>query len=200
MSDVTRASAASEPRERSAPAKRRASERVGESDGRSPSDHYDGERFCNPHAPAGRSFREVVRWARTRQRTPWPASAPLTPQAPPPASVAPGQVAVTFIGHSTFLVRTTSLAFITDPVFTTHAGPFGRLGPRRVRPPAIALPDLPTVDLVLQSHNHYDHLQPASLRAFDAAHVVTTLGVGRYLPENGGGHTELDWWQSRTFG
>ena len=68
--------------------------------------------------------------------------------------------------------------FITDPVFTAHAGPFGRLGPPRVRPPAIPLADLPRVDVVLLSHNHYDHLQPSSIAAIGGA-VVTTLGVGR---------------------
>jgi L-ascorbate metabolism protein UlaG (beta-lactamase superfamily) len=117
--------------------------------------------------------------------------------------------------------------FITDPVFTTHAGPFGRLfGPRRVRPPAIALRDLPRVDVVLLSHNHYDHLQPSSLRALGTAEIVTTLGVGRYIPPKGGNHKrdavasafrrnragrrnrasrrnraiELDWWQNTRIG
>lgn len=130
---------------------------------------------------------------RTRTRTPWPASVPLTPQAAPPPHVEPGQAAVTFIGHSTFLIRTASMVAITDPVFTTHAGPFGRFGPRRVRPPAIPLAELPRVDVVLLSHNHYDHLQPSSLRALGGAHVVTALGVGRHA-------RELDWWQETRIG
>ena len=157
------------------------------------SDHCDGVRFFNPHAVTGRSWREVLRWARTRERTPWPAAAPLLPHAAPPVRVAAGHVAVTFIGHDTFLLRTATRVFLTDPVFTSHAGPFGRLGPRRIRPPAIAVPDLPRVDVVLLSHNHYDHLQPSSLAALDAE-VVTTLGVGRYLPRRP--LAELDWWQS----
>jgi L-ascorbate metabolism protein UlaG (beta-lactamase superfamily) len=161
------------------------------------SDHCGGARFFNPHAVTGRSWREVARWARTRQRTAWPARAPLPPQQPPPPAVEPGQVAITFIGHSTFLVRTASVVFITDPVFTTHAGPLGRFGPARARPPAIALRDLPRVDFVLLSHNHYDHLQPSSLAAI-GADVVTTLGVGRYLPR--APRAELDWWQSADIG
>ena len=89
-----------------------------------------------------------------------------------------GAVAVTFIGHSTFLIRTASTVILTDPVFTAHAGPFGRMGPRRVRPPAIAPSALPPVDLVLVSHNHYDHLQPSSLRLFaDRATYVAPIGV-----------------------
>jgi L-ascorbate metabolism protein UlaG (beta-lactamase superfamily) len=152
---------------------------------------------------------------RTRARDAWPGAVPLTPQAAPPPHVERGQAAVTFVGHSTFLIRTSSLVAITDPVFTTHAGPFGRFGPRRVRPPAIALRELPRVDVVLLSHNHYDHLQPSSLRALGAP-VVTALGVGRYVPPEGGSHrspeknpvasafrrniTELDWWQETRIG
>jgi L-ascorbate metabolism protein UlaG (beta-lactamase superfamily) len=176
------------------------------------SDHCDGERFTNPHAVAGRSFREVWRWMRTRTRTAWPASIALRPQAAPPPRVERGQAAITFIGHATFLIRTASLVAITDPVFTAHAGPFGRFGPRRVRPPALSLAELPHVNVILLSHNHYDHLQPSSLRALDAA-VVTALGVRRHVPTEGGNDkrkrgasafrrkiTELDWWQETRIG
>jgi L-ascorbate metabolism protein UlaG (beta-lactamase superfamily) len=145
------------------------------------SEHCDGERFFNPGANA-RPLSDVIKWMRTRQRTPWPASLPIAPRPAPPAAVESGRVAVTFIGHSTVLIRTASLVIITDPVFTAHAGPFGRTGPRRVRPPAIAPASLSPVDLVLVSHNHYDHLQPSSVRLFaDTAAFVTTLGVGRQL-------------------
>ncbi len=154
------------------------------------SDHCDGERFFNPHGNA-RPLRDVIKWMRTRRQTPWPSHVPLAPHGPPPARVEPGRVAVTFIGHSTFLIRTASTVILTDPVFTAHAGPFGRLGPRRVRPPAIAPSALPPVDLVLASHNHYDHLQPSSLRLFaDRATYVAPLGVpGQMnLPPKGGSY------------
>jgi L-ascorbate metabolism protein UlaG (beta-lactamase superfamily) len=119
---------------------------------------------------------------RTREKRPWPARVSLAPHPAPPGVVEPGRVAVTFIGHSTFLIRTASAVILTDPVFTTHAGPFGRSGPRRVRPPAIAPAALPPVDLVLVSHNHYDHLQPSSLRLFaDHASYVAPLGVSGQL-------------------
>jgi L-ascorbate metabolism protein UlaG (beta-lactamase superfamily) len=166
------------------------------------SDHCDGERFFNPGANA-RPLGDVIKWMRTRQRTAWPAHVPLTPHPGPPQAVAPGSVAITFIGHSTFLIRTASTVIVTDPVLTSHAGPFGRMGPRRVRPPGIAPRALPPVDLVLVSHNHYDHLQPASLRSFATrALFVTTLGVGRQLDrqESPGQVHELDWWQTTTIG
>jgi L-ascorbate metabolism protein UlaG (beta-lactamase superfamily) len=156
------------------------------------SDHCDGERFFNPHAVTGRSFADVLKWMRTRERTAWPSTAPRTRHDPPPTRVAPGQAAITFIGHSTFLVRTASTTFITDPVFTTHAGPFGRMGPRRVRPPAVPPASLPPIDLVLVSHNHYDHLQPTSLQLFAGRpSFVTTLGLAGIVPNA----REMDWWQ-----
>jgi len=159
------------------------------------SDHCDGRRFFNPHR-AARPLKDVITWMRTRQRTAWPRRLPLATHAPPPARVAPGEAAITFIGHSTFLIRTASTVMITDPVFTPHAGPFGRMGPPRVRPPAIAPAALPPVNLVLLSHNHYDHLQPASLRLFrQTASYVTALGLGQFLRAN---RSELDWWESTT--
>jgi L-ascorbate metabolism protein UlaG (beta-lactamase superfamily) len=188
------------------------------------SDHCDGERFFNPHANA-RPLRDVIKWMRTRRQTPWPRRLPIAPHPAPPATVERGRAAITFIGHSTFLIRTASTVILTDPVFTPHAGPFGRMGPKRVRPPAIAASALPSVDLVLVSHNHYDHLQPSSLRLFaDRATYVAPLGVAPQLglPPKGGnsrmarGETasssnpvasafrrnilELDWWQSTTVG
>jgi L-ascorbate metabolism protein UlaG (beta-lactamase superfamily) len=161
------------------------------------SDHSDGERFFNVDRSADRSLADVFRWMRTRERTAWPASVPVAAYAPPPPSVAPGRVAVTFIGHSTFLIRTASAVLITDPVFTSHAGPYGRLGPRRVRSPGIPIASLPPVDIVLVSHNHYDHLQHSSLRHFQhKATYVAPLGVppqlgvtsGTDLPPKGGSH------------
>jgi L-ascorbate metabolism protein UlaG (beta-lactamase superfamily) len=163
------------------------------------SDHCDGARFFNPHAKP-RPLSEVLKWMRTRQRRAWPAQVVLQPHAPPPVGVARGSVAVTFIGHSTFLVRTASTAIVTDPVFTSHAGPFGRFGPPRVRPPAIPIDRMPAVDLVLVSHNHYDHLQPSSLRRFAAgASSVAPLGVASQLGVSGA-TVELDWWESVVVG
>jgi L-ascorbate metabolism protein UlaG (beta-lactamase superfamily) len=168
------------------------------------SDHFDGERFFNPHGRGPRPLKDVVSWQRTRQKAVWPASVPLRAHEPPPHEVSSAHAAVTFIGHSTFLIRTAGAAIITDPVFTTHAGPFGRTGPRRVRPPAVAIADLPSLDLVLLSHNHYDHLQPPSLRAIarrGKPSVVTSLGLGPLVSRFGFRTTaELDWWETHEIG
>ncbi len=162
------------------------------------SDHCDGSRFFNPHAIAGRSFRDVWRWWRTRNAVRWPQDVPPAVHAPPPDRAPAGAIALTWIGHSTFLVQTHRFGVLTDPVFTTHAGPLGRFGPRRVRPPGVPLEALPRIDIVLLSHNHYDHLQPRSLRAVARRHdpvFVVPLGLAAFLARFGITKTvEMDWW------
>lgn len=168
------------------------------------SDHFDGSRFFVPHVRTARTFADFLRWRRERRAVPWPASLPLGRHPPPPSAVPPGHVAVTMIGHATFLVRTEHTVWVTDPVFTSHAGPFGRLGPRRVRRPALDSGALPGLDFVLVSHNHYDHLQPASLRAVTrrgTPHLIVPLRVGEFMTRRGFQHVhELDWWQSISVG
>ena len=130
------------------------------------------------------------------QRTPWPKriDQPLTK--PPAAGT---NVALTFIGHSTFLIQTPACNVITDPVYAERAGPWGLLGPRRVRQPAVAFDDLPRIDVVLLSHNHYDHCDLRALRAlarrFDPV-VVAPLGNARLIRNAAFTRIqELDWWQ-----
>lgn len=167
-------------------------------------DHFDGSRFFVPRVQTARSFGDFLRWRRERRAVPWPSSVPLGRHAPPPSSVDPGRVAVTMIGHATFLVRTARAVWLTDPVFTSHAGPFGRLGPRRVRAPGLAADSIPPLDAVFVSHNHYDHLQPSSLAAVTrrgAPHIVAPLGLGDYMTRRRFERVhELDWWQAVEIG
>jgi glyoxylase-like metal-dependent hydrolase (beta-lactamase superfamily II) len=127
-----------------------------------PSDHFDGRRFFNPAGPALQPFTAAPRMLLS-PRTPWPKRIDQ-PLAKPPA--AGTNVALTFIGHSTFLIQTPAGNVITDPVYADRAGPWGLLGPRRVRLPAVAFGDLPRIDVVLLSHNHYDHCDLRALRAW----------------------------------
>ncbi len=107
---------------------------------------------------------------------------------------------VTFVGHATFLIQTAAGNILTDPMYSNHAGPWNRFGPRRVRPPAIAFDTLPPISIVLLSHNHYDHCDLPTLgmlaKRFDPL-VVTPLGNGRLTRAAGIRRVEeLDWWQS----
>jgi L-ascorbate metabolism protein UlaG (beta-lactamase superfamily) len=167
------------------------------------SDHCDGERFFNPHAPTGKGRRELARLWRDPawKDAPWPERVE-DPDFPHPAPPPPGTVSATFIGQASFLVQVGGLAILTDPVFSRHAGPFGRLGPRRARPPGIALDRLPPIDLILVSHGHYDHMDLPTLRTLtegrgrSGPRVVSGLGNAAFLGRKGVGPvTELDWWQ-----
>ena len=161
-----------------------------------PSRQVNG-RFVNQDASADRSLADVWRWFRTRQAAAWPRWVENTARPRLPARVGHGQVAVTFVNHATFLLQTAGATIVTDPVFAGRAGPFGIGGPPRVRRPGLALADLPRVDLVLQSHDHYDHMDLAALRALarrDNPLVLTGLGNARHLRGIGLRRVvELDW-------
>ncbi len=160
-------------------------------------------RFHNLDPVGSRGPAVLLRWALTRERARWPKRVE-NPAYPPPGPVAPGHVGVTFIGHSTVLLRFPGLTLLTDPQFSERASPVQWAGPRRARAPGIALDALPRVDAVLLSHDHYDHMDLPSLRALQARwapRVVTTLGnAGRLARAGVPGAVELDWWQGCTVG
>jgi L-ascorbate metabolism protein UlaG (beta-lactamase superfamily) len=146
-----------------------------------PSGHFDGERFFNPGTPAPprRSpARFFSRWASATDRAEWPERVPVT-QTVPPRRVAGDEMLVTWIGHATVLVQTQGLNILTDPVWSERTSPFSFVGPRRVRAPGVRFEQLPPIDLVLVSHNHYDHMDLPTLRRLwerDRPAIVTRRG------------------------
>ncbi len=131
------------------------------------SDHFDGLRFFYPGGAPDKSLAELWRMLRDarRLRAPWPSDPPTLPCPTPPERVEGEAIRVTLVGHSTFLVQTEGVNLLTDPVWATHAGPFGWLGPKRATPPALTIDQLPRLDAILLSHNHYDHMDLATLSA-----------------------------------
>jgi len=120
-----------------------------------------------------------------------------TPRAPA------GDCRVTWVGHSTCLVQAGAINILTDPVWSERASPVQWAGPRRLVPAAVPLAALPPIDLVLISHNHYDHFDVATIRELARRHPAATwacpLGVGEALTARGAATvTELDWWDART--
>ena len=142
------------------------------------SDHFDGLRFHSPGQPLpDRSLREVMRWRREGQRAVWPQRVAVTPALPPARSAAPR---ITMIGHASLLIQIAGVNLLTDPVWSDRASPLRFAGPKRVTAPGIAFEDLPPIDAVLISHNHYDHLDLHSLRRLHARHrplMVMPLGT-----------------------
>ena len=160
---------------------------------------FDGKRFSNEDPTADRGLRDVLRWAMTRQRQPWPKWVEIRDRYVPRQPAA-GEILVTFVNHSTFLVQHGETAFLTDPVWVDRAFPVQWAGPARVHAPGIPFDRLPRVDTVLLSHNHYDHLDLATLRALQrrfSSRIVTTLGNKLFLERRGlRDVVELDWWQA----
>src|SRR5258708_38186566 len=146
-----------------------------------------------------------MRWWRERRnqnlapdpaRGSFPSAAPLI--AYPRANAA--DFSATWVGHSTVLLQMGGLNILTDPVFSQRAFPVQWSGPRRLMGPALALDALPPLDVVLLSHNHYDHLDKPAVKRLAKAHPHTTwivpLGLGAYIRAWGARNiVELDWWQ-----
>lgn len=163
------------------------------------SDHYNGKHFFNLHRHA-RDIGDVFTWLRTRKPARWPGWAE-NEKFPLPATRLSTQLRdwrVTFINHATVLIQIGPYNLITDPVWSERVSPFKNMGPRRIRAAGVALKDLPPIDVILLSHNHYDHLDLATLKFLekrDHPQIVTGLGNAALLHANGIKHvSELDWW------
>ncbi|ASG25121.1 MBL fold metallo-hydrolase [Nitrospirillum viridazoti] len=145
-------------------------------------DHFDGVRFFNPgQAPTDRSLGEILRWRWGGKRPVWPTAA-AGRQVRPAARV--HGLAVTMIGHASVLIQVAGLNLLVDPVWSERVSPFQWLGPRRVNRPGVAFEDLPPIDAVLLTHNHYDHLDVGTLRRLWATHrprIVAPLGNDRVV-------------------
>ena len=163
-------------------------------------------RFDNPwptRPPAGHN--NVVRWALAHRFRRGPDARsrvvePVTPSFDAPRA-APGDLTVTWLGHSTLLVQIGGKNVLTDPVWAERASPLRFAGPRRRLPPAIALASLPPIDLVVVSHNHYDHLDLPTVRQlarrFPDAQWTTPLGVRPLVRRAGVARVrELAWWDA----
>jgi L-ascorbate metabolism protein UlaG (beta-lactamase superfamily) len=165
--------------------------------------HFDGAHFFNPDgdddrlsAGPGRTRLIARRIFGDSSQPAWPDHVAVRPSKPAPR-VEGEAMRVTWIGHATVLVQADGLNILTDPVWSNHAGPFG-FGPRRVAVPGIRFEDLPKIDLVLVSHNHYDHMDLTTLRRLwqrDRPIIVTSLGNDSVIGQAGIAATALDWGQ-----
>lgn len=136
--------------------------------------NFDGRVFFNPKGQEPLGFKDLLKWQFGETKATWPVS-----YASPFDGAVPEQrheeLTITMIGHATLLIQVSGLNFLTDPVFSDRASPLSFAGPRRVVKPGVALVDLPPIDCILLSHNHYDHLDMVSLKALVDAHDPVIL-------------------------
>ncbi len=165
------------------------------------SDHFDGAKFHNQVPGVAPGALTVARWQLARHPHAWPAFAAAAAARPAPRE--PG-LRVTLVNHATVLIQIAGVNVLTDPIWGEIAGPVPFLGRKRHRPPGVRIEDLPPIDVVLISHDHYDHLEIAALQRIVALHhprIVAGLGMAKLLATYGiHGATDLDWWRWTSVG
>ncbi len=167
------------------------------------SDHFNGETFFNPRAKP-RGFMDLLRWLSNRKPGIWTLREDIALGPPPPQRVGKGKLRVTFVNHSTVLIQADGLNILTDPVWAYRISPVSFAGPTRYKPAGIRLQDLPPIDVLLVSHNHYDHMDVDTLRHLAKAHrprIYVPLGNTIYLDSEGiPNATDMDWWDTADLG
>ncbi|MGM0558663.1 MAG: MBL fold metallo-hydrolase [Myxococcota bacterium] len=161
--------------------------------------HFDGETFYNPGQTVEHGFGDFLRWQFTSDPGPWPDTIPSEHGPRPVERVGVGELRVTWVNHATVLIQMDGLNILTDPIWSERASPVAWAGPRRRRVPGVRFEELPPIDVVLISHNHYDHLDLPTLERLyerDRPRFVVPLGNTRLLRDNGIETSgDLDWWQ-----
>jgi L-ascorbate metabolism protein UlaG (beta-lactamase superfamily) len=166
--------------------------------------HFDGRRYYNPGSPQARGFGDVLRWKLRTRPEPSPKFVDDVTPSTPPSQAEDDEIHVTLVNHSTVLIQIPGMNILTDPVWSERVSPVTFAGPRRRRAPGVRMEDLPRIDLVLLSHNHYDHLDLAALRQLKAGGVsqfIVPRGVAQLMKSKGLGPVcELDWGESESVG
>lgn len=161
------------------------------------SDHYDGEKFFNPHNHQLKGVWDIIKWRFTSSAIEWPENVPVKNY--PLPDILDKKGAITFINHATFLIQLQGMTILTDPIYSMRASPVKFAGPKRAREPGVGLEILPPIDVVVVSHNHYDHLDLETLQKLDAKFhplFLVPLGDERLLKEAGIQNVkEMDWWE-----
>lgn len=167
------------------------------------SDHFNGKVFQNPDGVKAKGFKDVFRMlTQGPRRGPWFEMKEAENRPDPSQRIQKG-IRLTFVNHSTFLIQVDGLNMLTDPVWSNRVSPFQWAGPKRMRPPGLRMDQLPPIDLILLSHNHYDHLDLPTVKKLVHTHrprIITPLGVGQFIQQQTGNKaTDLDWWQDLRF-
>lgn len=168
-------------------------------------DHFDGKHFHNYGAVRERRGSNKFLWKFMVSNKPkWPQLLENDTYDKPPIRVEGKELRVSYVGHTTILLQTEGLNILTDPIWSNRASPFSFMGPIRAHLPGIKFSDLPKIDIVLVSHNHYDHMDKKTLIDLvkrDNPKIITPLGndtiIKKFAPN--ADITTLDWDQRYEF-
>jgi L-ascorbate metabolism protein UlaG (beta-lactamase superfamily) len=159
------------------------------------SDHFDGRRFHN-HQSGWQTEGSFIKWQMTKKPGPWPKWINAEPGPAPLTKVDDGRVRVTWVNHATMLVQMDGVNVLTDPIWSERCSPVSFAGPKRHRVPGIRFEELPAIDAVLVSHNHYDHLDLTTLTRLRAPIIRTPLGNSAIMERHGIDNArDLEWWE-----
>lgn len=168
-----------------------------------PTDHFTGTHFFSYKQPKifYKERKRLILKRLAQQKNKWVKRA--VPVTKPRERVEGSELVITFINHATVLIQTEGLNIITDPVWSERVSPVKFFGPKRYQNPGVHLSDLPKIDIVLLSHNHYDHLDVWALRTIaqrDTPLVLTHLGISEFLHKKHiGNSVDLDWFDTHKF-
>lgn len=162
------------------------------------SDHFDGKKFFNPDFPnMSKSIFTLLKWKLTSKAANWPKSVKIDQQLVKNKKVPLNELSVTFINHATVLLQIDGLNILTDPIWSDRTSPVSFAGPKRVKKPGVKFDNIPKIDVILISHNHYDHMDIPTLERFikrDSPIVLAGLGSSHYFKDKYKSKVlELDW-------
>jgi L-ascorbate metabolism protein UlaG (beta-lactamase superfamily) len=153
-------------------------------------DNFVGSKFINRSDYEEQGLLDLLKWGLTRKTGPWTelTEADVEYGEKPKDRITDSTQVITYVNHSTFLIQTNDLNILTDPVWSDRVSPISFAGPKRMRPPGIKFEDLPDIDYVLISHNHYDHLDIQTVKKIEEIHsptFIVPLGIDLYLKKKG---------------
>ena len=150
-------------------------------------DHFDGVYFFNRKDEYVTSFSDLLKWKIFEKRAVWPENySSRYPAVSPNPSLPRDEITVTMVGHATLLIQMAGLNILTDPVYSDRVSPIDYMGPKRHNPPGVQFEALPKIDIILVTHNHYDHLDLETLSKLvtrDNPKIYTPLGNDTIIKE-----------------
>lgn len=168
------------------------------------SDHYDGKIFRNQTPVTPHGFLDLLKWKLSFKTEDWPDSIDpdITPSVPNERMM--DKMMITFVTHATFLIQVDGVNILTDPVWSKRTSPFSFIGPKMIHSPGIEFDKLPKIDVVLISHNHYDHMDAKTIRDlednFSPLFLVPLANAEKMKSFGAKNVIEMDWWQEHEIG